>query len=62
MWLTNLNKRYFDKKMMKKVLKALREDGTLYILNCTDKEACALECRHNIIIGMISVCENKGKS
>lgn len=48
--------------MMKKVLKALSEDGTLYILNCTDKEACVMECRHNIIIGMISVCENKGKS
>lgn len=48
--------------MMKKVLKALSEDGTLYILNYPDKEACVMKCRHNIIIGMISVCENKGKS
>lgn len=48
---------------MKKVLKARSEDGTLCILNCTDKEACVMKCRHhNIIIGMISVCENKGKS
>lgn len=47
--------------MIKKLLKALSEDGS-YTLNCTNEEACVMKYRQNIIIRMISVFENKGKS
>lgn len=46
---------------MRKVLKALSEDGTSCTLSCTSKEACVMKYRQSIVIEIISVCENKSK-